>query len=162
MLFRSSNGNINCLQDRCAHKSCPLSLGYVSNGQLVCRYHGWSFGDKGKLEDVPCLRSCPKANVPGYPTFVSSDGIVHVWPGNREICKTKPIPSNVIADFSLKSTETLSGQNLPKFANGMEFHGSAVKLRKISRITICTQRHSDWTSTAACGWIENLRDRFGS
>jgi len=120
VLFRSSNGNINCLQDRCAHKSCPLSLGYVSNGQLVCRYHGWSFGDKGKLEDVPCLRSCPKANVPGYPTFVSSDGIVHVWPGNREICKTKPIPSNVIADFSLKSTETLSW---PKLTEIREWDG---------------------------------------
>ena len=86
----------------------------------MCRYHGWSFGDKGKLEDVPCLRSCPKANVPGYPTFVSSDGIVHVWPGNREICKTKPIPSNVIADFSLKSTETLSW---PKLTEIREWDG---------------------------------------
>merc|ERR1712072_1296153 len=101
--------------------------------------------------------------VPGYPTFVSSDGIVHVWPGNREICKTKPIPSNVIADFSLKSTETLSW---PKLTEIREWDGvpwySAVEITQDFTHLQFVHRHSDWTSTAACGWIENLRDRFGS
>ena len=106
VLYRSIDGALNCVQDRCLHKSCPLSLGYVQEGQLVCRYHGWRFGAEGKLDAVPCLNSCPKVSLPSYPTCVA-DGIVHVWPGDRERANHVRPPRNVAAEFTMRGVETL-------------------------------------------------------
>jgi phenylpropionate dioxygenase-like ring-hydroxylating dioxygenase large terminal subunit len=39
--------------DRCPHREAPLSQGYVQGGDLVCRYHGWAFGDGGRCVLVP-------------------------------------------------------------------------------------------------------------
>ena len=50
VLYRSTDGALNCVQDRCFAQVVPLSLGYVQEGQLVCRYHGWRFGAEGKLD----------------------------------------------------------------------------------------------------------------
>ena len=32
VVYRGHAGDVTCVQDRCAHKSCPLSLGYVRGG----------------------------------------------------------------------------------------------------------------------------------
>ncbi|CAN5755845.1 hypothetical protein BH10ACT1_BH10ACT1_13800 [soil metagenome] len=41
--------------DRCPHRRAPLSAGYVADGVLRCRYHGWGFGGDGRCVDVPAL-----------------------------------------------------------------------------------------------------------
>ena len=93
VLYRTDGGVVNCVQDRCAHKSCPLSLGYVRDGKLLCRYHGWAYGEGGELVDVPALEAghCPKASVPKYPCHVA-DGVVHVWLGDAAECGRSELP----------------------------------------------------------------------
>ena len=41
VLFRDQQGKVACLQDRCPHRSTPLSLGRVEGSTIQCRYHGW-------------------------------------------------------------------------------------------------------------------------
>lgn len=131
VLYRTDGGVVNCVQDRCAHKSCPLSLGYVRDGKLLCRYHGWAYGEGGELVDVPALQvgRCPKASVPKYPCHVA-DGVVHVWLGEAAECGRSQLPGHsLVATRSMKGVETLSWPRLTETRewDGVPWH-SAVEI----------------------------------
>lgn len=55
VLFRDALGNPVALEDRCAHRNAPLSLGCVDQGRLACRYHGWTYAPDGTVERIPAL-----------------------------------------------------------------------------------------------------------
>lgn len=40
VLFRGADGRPGCILDECAHRACPLSIGKVTAGTVVCPYHG--------------------------------------------------------------------------------------------------------------------------
>jgi len=44
---------IYAYEDFCPHRGAPLSKGFVQNGTLTCRYHGWQFNTKGENTCVP-------------------------------------------------------------------------------------------------------------
>jgi phenylpropionate dioxygenase-like ring-hydroxylating dioxygenase large terminal subunit len=48
-----SNGGIHAYEDICPHRGAPLSKGFVKNGILTCRYHGWEFHSNGNNKNVP-------------------------------------------------------------------------------------------------------------
>jgi len=54
-LFRDADGVARALEDRCAHRNAPLSVGRVSDGRVQCAYHGWTYDADGLLLDVPAL-----------------------------------------------------------------------------------------------------------
>ena len=53
VLWRSSDGSIVAAPDRCPHREAPLSIGSVGNGDIVCAYHGWTFGCAGACTGIP-------------------------------------------------------------------------------------------------------------
>lgn len=53
VLWRSPDGKVVAAPDRCPHREAPLSIGTVSDGTLVCPYHGWEFSDDGKCVAIP-------------------------------------------------------------------------------------------------------------
>jgi len=53
VLWRGPSGEVIGAPDRCPHREAPLSKGTVSDGCLVCPYHGWTFGESGRLVRVP-------------------------------------------------------------------------------------------------------------
>ena len=54
-LFRDARGDACALEDRCAHRNAPLSLGKVAHGCLECAYHGWRYDGQGRVTQVPAL-----------------------------------------------------------------------------------------------------------
>ena len=84
VLFRDQNGRPSALEDRCAHRNIALSEGKVENGNLRCRYHGWTYDATGTCVRVPALgEDCKlprKACVRSYPTL-ESQGFVWIYPG---------------------------------------------------------------------------------
>jgi len=62
VLYRDAAGDIVAAPDRCPHREAPLSAGTVENGELVCCYHGWSFGAAGKCVSIPSAD--PKFPIP--------------------------------------------------------------------------------------------------
>ncbi|MFZ3339217.1 MAG: Rieske 2Fe-2S domain-containing protein, partial [Xanthobacteraceae bacterium] len=41
VLFRKSNGDVAAIEDRCAHRFAPLSMGKIVGGDRIqCPYHG--------------------------------------------------------------------------------------------------------------------------
>lgn len=65
VLFRDANNQVRALEDRCAHRRAPLSLGRITEqGSIQCPYHGWTYeGRQGKCTDIPNLSA--KESVPG-------------------------------------------------------------------------------------------------
>jgi phenylpropionate dioxygenase-like ring-hydroxylating dioxygenase large terminal subunit len=55
VLFRDESGAPAVLEDRCAHRNTPLSIGTVKQGRLHCAYHGWSYEADGSVAEVPAL-----------------------------------------------------------------------------------------------------------
>ncbi len=67
---------IVALSERCCHRSASLALGFVDNGKMRCRYHGWAYNGQGRCVDIP---ACPGmeiptvAKIPQYETQVKYD-----------------------------------------------------------------------------------------
>ena len=68
-LWRSVAGDVQAWENRCPHRSVRLTLGFVADDQLVCRYHGWRYGSDGRCTGVPstpALAPPPAACVRAY------------------------------------------------------------------------------------------------
>ncbi|KAI8838116.1 Rieske [2Fe-2S] iron-sulfur domain-containing protein [Chytridium lagenaria] len=88
VMFRDPATKEACIfEDKCPHRSAPLSVGRIIEGKLECRYHGWTFNNEGKVDHIPSLlagkRIPANAKVRKYPTH-ESDEWVWVWPGDLE------------------------------------------------------------------------------
>jgi len=86
VLFRDGQGIARALEDRCAHRRVPLSLGKVlPSGIIECGYHGWRFdGGSGRCVSIAMLgedgRVPPVYRVAKFDT-AEKDGFVLVWRG---------------------------------------------------------------------------------
>lgn len=79
-LWRSTVGTVQAWENRCPHRSVRLTLGFVANDQLVCRYHGWRYGQDGRCAGVPstpALAPPPAACVRSY-LCREADGVIWV------------------------------------------------------------------------------------
>ena len=91
VLFRSKDGIINALEDRCPHRSLPLSRGKLINDSIQCGYHGMTFGSDGKCIRIPGQDIIPStAFVRTYP-IVEEYNIVWIWMGDKEAADTSKI-----------------------------------------------------------------------
>jgi len=81
VLFRDARGAAVALEDRCAHRNAPLSIGKVADGSLECAYHGWRYDGQGRVAEVPALPEPESARcahaVKRYPVS-EQDGFVWV------------------------------------------------------------------------------------
>ena len=88
-LFRSADGVLSALEDRCAHRQVPLHLGVVAGQTLKCGYHGWSYDRAGACIDVPYLGECRLPNgVKSYPVR-EVNGMVLVFPGAPHLAEER-------------------------------------------------------------------------
>ncbi|MFM0156932.1 Rieske 2Fe-2S domain-containing protein [Paraburkholderia sediminicola] len=83
VLFRMAEKPV-ALEDRCCHKSLPLSLGALEEGGLRCGYHGLLFGEDGACKDIPGQSNIPcEARVRAY-EIRERDQILWIWFGSSE------------------------------------------------------------------------------
>ncbi len=69
VLFLDKDGKPAALKDRCCHRTSKLSKGWMSDGQIVCGYHGWTYDRTGKLVHVPQFpvqQEVPNLSTPAY------------------------------------------------------------------------------------------------
>ena len=95
VLFRTADGAIGALEDRCPHRHLPLSMGTLEGESLRCGYHGMAFNAVGQCVEAPSQRSIPpNSNIRSYPV-TERYGWIWVWMGDREAADQSIIP-----DFS--------------------------------------------------------------
>jgi phenylpropionate dioxygenase-like ring-hydroxylating dioxygenase large terminal subunit len=82
LFYRTADGTLAALQDRCCHRGLPLSHGRVQGDCVTCGYHGLTFNRTGACVNVPGQeRIPPAAKVPSY-LVRESDGMVWIWMGD--------------------------------------------------------------------------------
>jgi renierapurpurin 18,18'-hydroxylase len=96
-LYRGGTGTVYALEDRCAHRQVPLSMGVVEGETLRCCYHAWAYRGNGRISQIPYLpkgadlRSRPPRGVRAYPVR-EAYGLVFVFPGDPDQAATVPLP----------------------------------------------------------------------
>ncbi|MFI5754979.1 Rieske 2Fe-2S domain-containing protein [Streptomyces sp. NPDC051569] len=93
-LYRGGSGAVYALEDRCAHRQVPLSMGVVEGETLRCCYHAWTYRGNGRISQIPYLpkgAERPPRGVRSYPVR-EAYGLVFVFPGDPEKAATTPLP----------------------------------------------------------------------
>lgn len=99
VLFRTGAGAAAALENRCCHKSLPLSCGTVERAGVRCGYHGLLFAPDGACLEIPGQANVPaKARVKAF-TLVEKDQILWVWmPREEGATPTHPAPDYPVHD----------------------------------------------------------------
>ena len=162
VLYRSENGRLVALEDRCVHRMAPLSLGRCEGEQLRCMYHGLLFDPDGKVAKIPGQDLVPRqARVRSYP-IVDRHSWLWVWMGDPEMADEALIPPAVGYDdgrfilghgnLDYEAEARLINDNLldfshltyvhaNSFGSGPQFADSLPKLEPLERGV----RYSRWT-----------------
>lgn len=91
-LFRSQEGQVGVLLDRCPHRLFPLSAGRVEGEGLRCAYHGLVFATDGQCREIPTQPEIPvNACATAYPVR-EQHGLIWVWPGDKALADETPLP----------------------------------------------------------------------
>lgn len=97
VLWRDEHGEPQALEDRCAHRKAPLSLGKRVEGGVQCGYHGIAFGKDGGCIHNPHGPAVSALSVRSYPV-IDRYKIVWIWLGDPALANTDDIPDLAFAD----------------------------------------------------------------
>jgi len=93
VLFRTSDGTPVALEDRCAHRSYPLSAGTLDGDTIVCGYHGMRYDAAGECIEIPSQATCPKGiSVRRFP-LIERGPFVWGWFGEESAADAATIPA---------------------------------------------------------------------
>ncbi len=107
-LYRGESGTVYALEDRCAHRQVPLSMGVVEDDALRCCYHGWAYRGNGRISQIPYLPkgvSRPPRRVRAYPAR-EAYGMVFVFPGDPLKAETTALPE--LPEFHSAKRKTMT------------------------------------------------------
>lgn len=93
VFFRTGDGTLRALQDRCPHRFVPLSRGRQVGDHLECPYHGLRFDGSGACSFNPHGDgSIPKAARVRSRPALDRHGLIWFWPGDPARADERLIP----------------------------------------------------------------------
>lgn len=106
VLYRNGEGRALALDDRCAHRFAPLSMGRIVDGLLECAYHGLRFDGEGRCVHNPHGdgRVPAQAHVRAYPVLERC-GAIWFWPGDPARTDAALLPRFPFVDPEANLTE---------------------------------------------------------
>jgi renierapurpurin 18,18'-hydroxylase len=107
VLYRGENGTVYALEDRCAHRQVPLSMGVVEGEALRCCYHAWAYRGNGRISQIPYLpkgAGRPPRGVRAYPAH-EAYGLVFVFPGDPQKAAATALP--ILPEFDSGQHKTM-------------------------------------------------------
>jgi phenylpropionate dioxygenase-like ring-hydroxylating dioxygenase large terminal subunit len=99
LLYRTTDGRAVAMEDRCPHRSAPLSLGCLRGDNVECGYHGFTFAPDGTCVRVPSMAAAvpPSLRVRSFPV-VEQFPFVWVYLGDPN--KLSLVPSAPTLDWA--------------------------------------------------------------
>src|ERR1700689_3244612 len=97
VLYRKADGSVAAIEDRCAHRFAPLSMGKIVGGDRIqCPYHGLEYDGSGACVRNPhgTKNIPPRARVKSYPAIEKHKA---VWGGMGD----QPADESKIPDFGV-------------------------------------------------------------
>ncbi len=129
-LYRDERGKLRAVEDRCAHRHVPLSIGEVKGERIVCQYHGWEYDAEGKLAGIPhdlFGMKMPQCRLRTYPVKVRY-GLIWIFFGDAENADNVPLPhipdlegpnpwALAPVDFTVKAHHSMIIDNVSDFTH---------------------------------------------
>jgi phenylpropionate dioxygenase-like ring-hydroxylating dioxygenase large terminal subunit len=82
VLYRKADGEAVAVGGHCPHRHFPLGAGRLEADEIVCGYHGITFGPDGRCTRIPAQAQVPSVyGIPTYP-LVEHGMWLFVWPGD--------------------------------------------------------------------------------
>ncbi|MEO8022709.1 aromatic ring-hydroxylating dioxygenase subunit alpha [Polaromonas sp.] len=92
LLYRKSDGIPIAIDNRCAHRGAPLSMGRREGDAIRCMYHGLKFEANGRCSEIPGQPAIPaKMCVRTYPV-IEQDRWIWIWMGDPALADSALIP----------------------------------------------------------------------
>jgi phenylpropionate dioxygenase-like ring-hydroxylating dioxygenase large terminal subunit len=127
IIFRSSKGDLHCLDAFCPHMGLNLGLGEVKGNHLRCSFHHWEFDGKGEIASFPCESRKPNVKLNSYP-IVEKFGHLWVWP-DSQIEATYAMPDHFT--FEDGEIDILLGKG---YARPSHFHISLINALDLQHV----------------------------
>jgi vanillate O-demethylase monooxygenase subunit len=119
MFYRSSEGAVRALFNRCPHRGMPLTAATsrVEGDGVRCGYHGIRFDERGKAIEVPSGGVVPsKMAVRAFPV-VEQWAWIWVWMGDPSRCDPSRIPDHAALGIGAQGMFSEPGIHLEVKAN---------------------------------------------
>jgi phenylpropionate dioxygenase-like ring-hydroxylating dioxygenase large terminal subunit len=145
VLWRSADGQLGCVEDRCPHRGARLSHGHVRPNGISCRYHGVTVDSTGAIREVPAMGKCGlegRHAVVGYIVKEASDGVFAYFgskehPHPRELVLppeiTHPEHAHFLCTSVWQCNYRYAVENLADPMHGIYLHGDSFTLAEGAR-----------------------------
>lgn len=151
LFWRTAAGGVTAVADRCVHRRFPLSQApsRLVDDQVVCGYHGFTYGSDGKCVAVPGQTRVPRtARLTPYPV-VEQDSFVWVWIGDPALADASRIPrapwldspdyTTVCGMEPLAARFSLLVDNLLDLSHETYLHGGYIGTPEVASTPISTE-----------------------
>ncbi|MES2719068.1 MAG: aromatic ring-hydroxylating dioxygenase subunit alpha [Pseudomonadota bacterium] len=158
VLYRRQDGSAVALEDRCAHRSFPLSRGQVVGDSLVCGYHGACYEADGRCSRVPSQAQVPPGAVVRNFPLHEAGALVWIWPGDPALADPAGVPAQPwMADPGwVSSTERLHLK-----ASHVRLHENLLDLTHLSFLHANSFGTPDYASAPFETVVDEAAGRFG-
>ncbi|MEM1144335.1 MAG: aromatic ring-hydroxylating dioxygenase subunit alpha [Pseudomonadota bacterium] len=169
VFYRTEAGELTALQNRCLHRSFPLSKSRLEGDNIVCGYHGIRYNAAGEVVRVPCQTRCPSKKLHKYP-LREMGPFVFIWMGEPEAADDSKLPDlPFLSDpnyrtfhgaVELKGNYLFMHENLndlthfaylhqDTFKFGDEFFELPTTVEKTDEGVFCNRIDTDWEGATA-------------
>ncbi|WOE32570.1 MULTISPECIES: aromatic ring-hydroxylating dioxygenase subunit alpha [unclassified Acinetobacter] len=93
VMYRTLEGLAVALEDRCAHRSFPLSKSHLDGNDIICGYHGFKYNQAGDLINIPSQKQCPHGIGIQHYKLVEKGPLLWIWLGDQSLADESKIPS---------------------------------------------------------------------
>jgi vanillate O-demethylase monooxygenase subunit len=151
LFWRTRAGEVTAMSDRCVHRRFPLSEAptRLVDDQVVCGYHGFTYGADGRCTAVPGQTRVPRtARLTSYPV-AERDSFVWVWIGDPERADASRIPrapwldspgyTTVSGMEPLRARFGLLVDNLLDLSHETYLHGGYIGTPEVASTPITTE-----------------------
>lgn len=107
VFYRTSKGEVVAFQNRCLHRSFPLSGGKVVDDRLVCGYHGMEYETDGRIVRIPCQDHVPDRKLKKY-LLRKVGRYIFIWMGEGEADEDKFPDFSFMEDSGFHSVHGVS------------------------------------------------------
>ena len=155
LFWRTRDGAVTAMPDRCVHRRFPLSQkpSRLVDDQVVCGYHGFTYDASGKCVAVPGQTRIPRtARLLPYPV-VEQDSFVWVFigdPANADVSLIPRAPWLVAPDYTtvagmepLNARYELLVDNLLDLSHETYLHGGYIGTPEVASTPITTEVDED-------------------
>lgn len=142
VLYRTQDGAVVAMDDRCPHRWAPLSKGKLIEDRIECPYHGIQFEPDGSCAKIPTQTTIlPKCKVKTYPV-IESPPFVWLWLGDPGRISECDPPADL--SWAERKDWSIASGRLRMAGNYMQLHDNVMDLTHFGFVHRDTLGQLDW------------------